>query len=370
MVSMRFALGWPPRSLAVACVLVLVWVSGCNGSPEVTDAPTRADVPTVDAPLADVPSADAPVDARRDAPPTCAAGCDDGDACNGLETCVDGACVAGTPVTCDPSDACHRAACVPATGACAQTLVDGDGDGEASSALGACGTDCNDADAAIRRGAAEIAGDGIDQDCDGAEVCFWDEDRDGYRTAATRASADLTCSTAESEASAAQPLDCNDASAAIHAGASEMVGDGIDQNCDGGEVCFRDADGDGFRADAAVTSADTDCADPGEAYASAGLDCCDADARAYPGQPGFFGGSAGAVACGGWDFDCSGSEERGNGTVASCTVGSGSVPVCVFSRAGWNRTVPACGAAGSWVTNCTGAGTCSLTAESREQLCR
>ncbi|MFO0653372.1 MAG: MopE-related protein [Polyangiales bacterium] len=334
------------------------------------DANVRADAATADAAPADAPSTDAPVDASRDAAQGCATACDDGDACNGVETCVDGECVAGTPVTCQPSDACHRSTCTPATGACAQTLVDGDGDGEAPSSLGACGTDCDDSDASIRRGAIEVEGDGVDQDCDGMEVCFWDGDRDGFRTAATRSSPDVACNTEDSEANASQPIDCNDGDAAIHAGAAEAVGDGIDQDCDGMEICFRDADGDGFRTDAAATGADADCGDPGEAYASAGLDCCDADARAYPGEPSSFGASAGGVACGGWDFDCNGTEERGDTTIAFCAVGSGSVPVCVFSRAGWNRTAPACGGSGSWVTNCTGAGTCNLTSETREQVCR
>jgi hypothetical protein len=42
--------------------------------------------------------------------------------------------------------------------------VDADGDGYSS------GFDCDDADAAINPGAAEICGDGIDQDCDGADM--------------------------------------------------------------------------------------------------------------------------------------------------------------------------------------------------------
>jgi hypothetical protein len=43
--------------------------------------------------------------------------CDDGDACTGVETCVDGACEGGTPVACDDGRACNGvAAC--ADGVC------------------------------------------------------------------------------------------------------------------------------------------------------------------------------------------------------------------------------------------------------------
>src|SRR6185369_12818363 len=45
--------------------------------------------------------------------------CDDGNACNGVETCSAGACVPGTPVTCTASDQCHDAGtCDPTTGVC------------------------------------------------------------------------------------------------------------------------------------------------------------------------------------------------------------------------------------------------------------
>ncbi|MDI1434647.1 hypothetical protein [Polyangium sorediatum] len=46
-----------------------------------------------------------------------AADCDDGDACNGKETC-DVVCKAGTPKSCDDGIACTIDACQPATGAC------------------------------------------------------------------------------------------------------------------------------------------------------------------------------------------------------------------------------------------------------------
>lgn len=361
----------------------LSFVAACDAASPPVDAPTtfdapERDAPLGDAPLGDAPERDAPTDAGRgdggaDAPidPSCGRACDDTDACNGVERCVEGECVAGTPVTCAPADPCHTSACVPATGACVATLVDADHDGEAAATLGACGTDCNDADATIGRTAREIEGDEIDQDCDLGEVCFHDDDGDEHRTSATRVSPDVTCKPGEGEAPASAPLDCNDADASIHPGASERVGDGVDADCDGTEVCFRDDDVDGFRTEVVATSADVDCADPGEASAALPFgDCCDIDGRAFPGEASWYDASLGEVACGGWDFDCSGAEERESTAGAVCTPGAGSVPTCMFGRAGWSGAAPACGSAGAWVTTCTGVGSCTLVTESREQRCR
>ena len=378
------------RPAARVLLSVGVWlaasITGCTSTAAEPDASRDGaildvqglDTPGLDAPGLDAPGLDAAnTDASRedapattDAPLSCATGCDDGDACNGLERCVEGACVEGTPVTCTPSNACHAASCDAATGACAETLIDGDGDGEAARTLGACGTDCDDTRAHIARGAVEVVGNEVDEDCDGGEVCFFDADRDGYRTDATRPSTDIACSIAEGESVAVQPLDCDDANGSIHAGVTERAGDGVDQNCDGRELCYHDADIDGFRSPSAFESADPDCTDPGEAGGGALLDCCDGDARAFPGQGVLFGASEGGVICGGWDFDCNGIEERAITATAVCTVGSGSVPMCMFGRAGWNFSAPACGATGSWVTHCSGAGSCSRTTETRDQFCR
>ena len=122
--------------------------------------------------------------------------------------------------------------------------VDDDGDGVASTGSG--GDDCNDdaidPDApSTFPGATDSSGDGIDQDCDGVDGV--DADGDGVA----------------SEASGG--LDCNDDPADPLApvtlpGADDSVGNGVDTDCDG--IDGIDADGDGV---ASIGSGGPDCAD-------------------------------------------------------------------------------------------------------------
>jgi subtilisin-like proprotein convertase family protein len=70
--------------------------------------------------------------------------------------------------------------------------------------------------------------DGVDQDCNGGELCYLDNDGDGYRPneTATVASADLDCTDAREARGAAPTTDCNDNSAAINPGV-DTDGDGL-----------------------------------------------------------------------------------------------------------------------------------------------
>ncbi len=100
--------------------------------------------------------------------------------------------------------------------------ADSDGHGDLFNVTAGCtapdgyvssNTDCNDNDASIYPGAAEIPYDGIDQDCSGADLT--DVDGDGYDSTAVP-----------------DGNDCNDNNSAINPGVIESC-DGIDNNCDG-----------------------------------------------------------------------------------------------------------------------------------------
>ncbi len=122
--------------------------------------------------------------------------------------------------------------------------------------------------------------------------------------------------------------DCDDADASISPAASDTVGDGIDDNCDG--IDGEDADGDGWasvdsggedcedsvswvnpdsRLDSGVDGIDQDCDGldgpdrDGDGFADSergGDDCDDTDASVYPGA---------TEACDGVDADCDGRDE-------------------------------------------------------------
>ncbi|MEW6079601.1 MAG: MopE-related protein [Thermodesulfobacteriota bacterium] len=98
------------------------------------------------------------------------------------------------------------------------------------------GVDCNDANATVHPGAAEVCNDRVDNDCDGQidENCTTgtctDADKDGYYV-------ESGCGGAFTPG-----VDCNDANAAIHPGAAEVCNDRLDNDCDGlvDEGCTQD----------------------------------------------------------------------------------------------------------------------------------
>ncbi len=166
------------------------------------------------------------------------------------------------------------------------TEVDADGDGYLAcpcptremATAAHCG-DCNDADPAIHPGAAEVCGNGIDENCDGRDSpcgsqCV-DADGDGHF-----ARDELSCPTG---------TDCNDADPTVHPGAAEVCGDGKDNDCNGLSDCADaacaadaacnqcvDADGDGYYAiDPLHCPSGTDCNDANAAIHPGAIDICD-----------------------------------------------------------------------------------------------
>ena len=201
--------------------------------------------------------------------------------------------------------------------------LDADAYGDASATTDDCSepsgyvsdaTDCDDTDATVYPGATEVPYDGIDQDCDGADLCDVDEDGFDY------------------DGGACLGTDCDDSDADIGPGTTE-VADGVDEDCDGtvdeGTEWYDD-DGDGFTedggdcddADATVSPAEvedcdgvdddcdgiideeTDCYDDdGDGYTEDDGDCNDGDALVSPG--------ATEIDDNGIDDDCDGSVDGG-----------------------------------------------------------
>ena len=219
--------------------------------------------------------------------------------------------------------------------------MDGYGDSNVSGDVVA-GNDCDDDDAQTNPQAEEIASDGIDQNCDGGDDCFRDIDGDGFGGEETSAGFDMDCTdfneapeggdcddadpntypgAAENDSDTACMTDadedgygdayasgavvggndCNDDDASAYFGAEEIVGDGVDQDCDFKEICYEDLDGDGYGTEDTVPSNDTDCDDEGESGTSD--DCDGNDSQSYPGAEEIVGD--------GIDQDCDGSDASG-----------------------------------------------------------
>jgi hypothetical protein len=179
--------------------------------------------------------------------------------------------------------------------------ADGDGYGDDSVSLPVVpGGDCDDNDLSRFTGAVEIADDGLDQDCNGFDsvTCFEDGDLDGFGSAVVVIGDDGDC--ADSGESAVD-TDCDDQDATVFPSASEILDDGIDQDCNDFDSisCIVDADGDGFGTTLGTTViADDGVCDADQNEATSSDDCDENDANTYPGA---------SELCDGNDNDCAGS---------------------------------------------------------------
>jgi hypothetical protein len=194
---------------------------------------------------------------------------------------------------------------------CTAFFYDGDGDGAGvniskcmciSSGLfkAPAGGDCNDANTNVKPGATEVCGDGQDNNCNGSENdpgaqgCkdfYVDGDNDGYGLSGLKS---CMC-VAEAPYKAANAGDCNDNSAAVNPGKTEVCND-ADDNCAGGvdEGCNDDFDG---YCDSAMTTIGLP-----STCALGGGDCLDSNASVNPGK---------AEQCDDLDNNCNGVKDEG-----------------------------------------------------------
>ena len=189
--------------------------------------------------------------------------------------------------------------------------ADGDGYGDPSAPQLVCelsssfvsdSSDCDDTNAAVSPGAAELC-DGVDQDCDGTvdngatdlQTWYDDLDADGYGDGATGT---IDCTPPPYTSGVAG--DCDDADADRYPGNVETC-DSIDQDCDGvadndaidALIGYTDDDADGYGLSA---ESFVGC-ELATGLAMEGGDCDDGDPNAHP---------AAEESCDGVDQDCDG----------------------------------------------------------------
>ncbi len=210
--------------------------------------------------------------------------------------------------------------------------------------------DCDDSNGNVYPGAPEDIASGGDQNCDGYEACYLDGDGDGFGSSSVTYSLDISCMGSNQSVNAddcddasfethpgvafnesdstqcmkdldgdgfgdadpgltgvAEGIDCNDNVSTISPDGTEMPADGVDSNCNGVELCYLDADGDGFGRSTGDTvgSEDLDCTDAGESSNIA--DCDDLLPSVNPDALEY---------CNDVDDNCDGSIDEGAGDMA------------------------------------------------------
>lgn len=156
-------------------------------------------------------------------------------------------------------------------------------------------SDCNDSDALVNPGRAEVCGDLEDNDCDlladfADPSCFpiADKDHDGYCPNGHDVNGDGDCIDTVDTQGPGGGFDCDDSNSAVFSRATEICSDLVDQDCDGqpglGDTdcyVYLDADGDGYCPVGGIDlDANGNCVDAGESSRFA--DCNDTSASIYP----------------------------------------------------------------------------------------
>ncbi len=158
-----------------------------------------------------------------------------------------------------------------------------------------CFGDCDDADSSIHAGATETPYDGIDQDCDGADLV--DVDGDGFKAVEAGGN---DCDDNDPDLN---PRD----TPGVYPGAEEVC-DGLDNDCNGWTddippFYYADTDIDGY-GDPDVRGSSCDFPKgPPEGWTGNDLDCNDADPLTYPGADEIWYDGVDEDCAGGSDFD-------------------------------------------------------------------
>ena len=236
----------------------------------------------------------------------------------------------GALVDCDDSNAqvYPGAAFNESTTACMQDN-DGDGYGDSTptNSLVQSGLDCDDSDFNIKPTALELC-DGVDNNCNNqiddnpvnGTLYYIDADGDGFGSSTTIQSCTAVSGTSTetgdcddldpfaypgiatldstttcmrdvdgdgygdsmpSNTSVTAGQDCDDMQININPSASEVPGDGIDQNCDSYEDCYMDYDLDGYGSSSTTSSTSMTCV--GLAISANNDDCDDDQGQTFPG---------------------------------------------------------------------------------------
>jgi len=116
---------------------------------------------------------------------------------------------------------------------CASDDLDADGSEDCVRTGATTGCDCNDCDPTVGPSAAEICGNGVDENCDGMDTACRANDADGDGVVSAMLGG----------------TDCNDTpgeGARIFPGAVELCGNAVSESCSVDAPCSDDTDGDGY----------------------------------------------------------------------------------------------------------------------------
>ncbi len=236
--------------------------------------------------------------------------------------------------------------------------------------------DCDDNDALIFPGAAERCATMKDDNCDGnineagavgCTLYYLDKDGDGFGVNGTGR---CLCQP-DGNYRASKDGDCDDNNFLINPGAQEVCG-GVDENCngvfddEGAYGCrdyYLDQDGDSYGAEGVAPRCY--CQPTGNYRGLFPGDCCDTDARVFPGQSAFFTSRSN---CNSFDFNCDGQVDKQYQNLGQC---SGTFS-CTF-QTGWREgAIPECGVSrNNFIWDCTKQTlSCDAQLETRTQGCR